>query len=79
MLNKKARRDFANRRLYVIRKTVHGEQELMLLRLDAVVPRGGLAEMQKSADLAAELGEFAILLAAEILAGLHIYIVARYK
>ena len=56
-------RDLANRRLYALGKPVHGEQQLMLLRLDAVFFRGRFTEMKELPDLAAELGQIAIFLA----------------
>jgi hypothetical protein len=79
MLEEKARCDLANGRLDILRKALHGEQELVLLRLDAMLLRGVFAEMEKSPDLAAEFGELAVLLAAEILGCPHIYIVLRYN
>ncbi len=83
MLNVEARGDLANSGLDVLRKPMYRQQELMLLRLDAVFLGGGFAEVEKSPDLPAELGEFAVLFAAEVAAGVlscpHSYIVSRYK
>jgi len=61
MPDEKPGRDFADGGLYALRQAVHSEQQLMLLRLDAVFARGRLAEVKKLADLAPELGEVTIL------------------
>ena len=79
MLDEEARRDLSNSRLHVIRQAMDCEQKLMLLGLDAVFLCGSLAEVEESADLAAELGEVAVLLTVKVLGGPHIYIVPRYK
>jgi len=79
VLDEEARGDFANGRFYVFGEAVDSEEELVLLWLDSVFFRGGLTEVEETPDLAAELGELAVLVAAEVVTGLHIYIVARYK
>jgi hypothetical protein len=60
MLDEQPRCDFADSRVGILRQAVDGEQSLMLLRLDAVFLRGGLAEMQEASDLAPKLGKIAI-------------------
>ena len=49
--------------LDALRQAVHGKQQLMLLRLDAVFLCSGFAEMEEPPDLPAELGQIAILVA----------------
>jgi len=65
-LDEHAGRQFANSRLCGFRETVDGEEELMLLRLDAVLPGGGFAEEEEAADLATEFGEIAVLAGGEV-------------
>jgi hypothetical protein len=77
MLNEKPRRQFPDRRTRARRKTMHREQQLMLLWLDPGGFRRRLAEMKKLPDLAPELGEIAVLIESQI--SVHIYIVSRYK
>ena len=67
MLNEQTRGDLADGRLYVLGKAMHGQQQLMLLRFDAVFFRGGFAEMEELPDLPPELGQIAVLLSRKIL------------
>ena len=82
MLNEQPRRDFADGRLSLLRQAVHREQQLVLLRLDAVFPGLGFAKVQKPPDLPAKLGQGAILFEREVQSNVHhlyritIYLVA---
>jgi len=78
MFDEQTRRNLADRRPDLLRKSLHGEQELMLLRFDAVLLGRGLAEMKKLPDLPAKFGQVAILANGKIVSR-HIYIVPRYK
>ena len=79
MLDEKPRCNFADGGLYAVGQALHRKQQLMLLRLDAVFPRGGFAEMKELPDLPPELGEIAILILGKVVFSAHIYIVSRYK
>ena len=48
--------EFADCRFGAFRKAMYGKQQLMLLRLNAMLFRRGFAEMKELADLSAELG-----------------------
>ena len=63
MLDEQPGGNFPDGRLYALRKAVHRQQQLMLLRLDAVFFRGRFAEMKEPPDLPPELGQVAVLLA----------------
>jgi hypothetical protein len=56
---------------------MHGKQQLMLLRLNAVFLRGSFAEMEEPPDLPAELGQIAILVESQVAALIHSCIVSR--
>ncbi|HLJ45173.1 MAG TPA: hypothetical protein VKU01_04160 [Bryobacteraceae bacterium] len=56
MLSKQSRGNFADGRLYAFRQPVYGKQELMLLRLKAMLFGSRFAEMKESANLPAKLG-----------------------
>jgi len=62
MLDEQPRCDLPNRRAGAFRQSVHGQQQLVLLRLQAVLLCGRLAEVKKPADLPAEFGQIAILI-----------------
>ena len=62
VLDKKSRRDFPDGRLHALGQTLHSQQQLMLMRLDAMLLRRGLTEVKKLPDLPAELGQIAILI-----------------
>jgi hypothetical protein len=79
MLDEKARGNLPNSGLYAFRKTVHGQQQLMLVRFDAMLLCSCLAEMKELADLPPKLGEIAILIRRKVSVTVHIYIVTRYK
>lgn len=66
VLDEEPRSDLANGGLYAFREAMDRKQELVLLRLDAVVFRRGFAEMKKAPDLPAEFGKIAILIVGEI-------------
>jgi hypothetical protein len=66
MLQEETRGNLPNGGPYTLGKTLHGQQELMLLRLDAMLLRGSFTEMQKLPDLAAELGEIAVLIGGKV-------------
>jgi len=61
MLNEQPGRQLANGRLDTFRQPLHGEQQLMLLRLDAEGLCGRLAEMKELPDLAPEFGQVPVL------------------
>jgi hypothetical protein len=61
VLNEEPRGQFANRGPGVARQSMHGEQQLMLLRFDAEFFRGRFAEVKELADLAAVFGQILIL------------------
>ena len=63
MLDEQPGGNLPNGRLDAFGKAVHRQQQLMLLRLDAVFFGGGLAEVEKAPDLPAELGQIAVLIA----------------
>jgi len=59
-----------------LRQATDGEEELVLLGLDAAGARLLLAEMKKTADLAAEFRQGAVFLGRQVF---HINIVTRYN
>jgi len=61
MLQKQTRGNLADGWLQTCRKPVYCQQQLMLLRLDAVLAGGGFAERKELADLPPEFREIAIL------------------
>jgi len=61
VLNEQSRGNLPDRRVGALRQAVHGKQQLMLLRLNAVFLRGSFAEMEEPPDLPAELRQIAIL------------------
>ena len=63
VLNEESRRNLADGRLHAVGQAVDQEEELVLLRLDAVGFGGDFAEVDEAADLPAELGEVTVLLA----------------
>ena len=80
VLDEKPGRNLSNRRLYALGKSLDCQQQLMLLSLDPMLFRRGLAEMKKLPDLPPELGQVVVLIGREIAeAAIHIYIVTRYK
>jgi hypothetical protein len=79
MLKEEARGNLPNGRLYTFGKALHGQQQLMLLRLDAMLPGRGFTEMEELPDLAAELGQIVVLAGGKVSVTGHIYIVTRYK
>ena len=79
VLDEKTRGDFADGRLDLGGEAMDGEQQLVLLGLDPVLFRGGFAEVEKLADLAAEFGEIAVLVGGKIGLGHDNYIVTRYN
>jgi hypothetical protein len=66
MLNEQSRGEFADRRFGAFRKAMYRKQQLMLLRLEAMLFRRGFAEMKELADLPAELGQVPVLPGREI-------------
>lgn len=62
VLNEQPESEFSNGRFYAGGKALHGEQELVLLRLNAVFFRRRLAEMKKAPDLPSELGQIPVLI-----------------
>src|SRR5438874_2143814 len=66
MLDEKSGRDLADGGLHAFRKTLDREQQLMLLRLDLMLLRGGFTEMEETPDLPPELGEIAVLIEGKI-------------
>lgn len=67
MLDKHARREFANGRPHALGQAVDRQQELMLLRLHAVLPGRQFTEMQKPADLAAKFSQIPVLIARQVI------------
>src|ERR1035437_5460188 len=55
-------------------QAVHGKQQLMLLRLNAVFLRGSFAEIEEPPDLPAELGRIAMRIAGPAAAPKHEHI-----
>jgi hypothetical protein len=66
VLNKHTGCKFTNGRPHAFRKAMHGEQQLVLLRLEPMGPGCGFAEMEKPADLPAKLGQITILVESQI-------------
>jgi len=62
VLNEEARSDLSYGGVNAFRQPLHGEEQLVLLRLQAVLGSGGFAEVKKAADLAAKFGQASILL-----------------
>ena len=60
VLDAKPLGDVSNRWPRIPRKSLYGEQELVLLRLDAVAARRSFAEREELSDLVAKRGERAI-------------------
>jgi hypothetical protein len=77
VLNEQSRGNLPDRRVGALRQAVHGKQQLMLPRLNAVFLRGSFAEMEEPPDLPAELGQIAILAGSQIARFAHICIVSR--
>jgi len=60
MLNEQSRRDLADRGLCALGQALDGKQQLMLLRLDAMLFRGCFAEIQEASNLPAKFGEISV-------------------
>jgi hypothetical protein len=60
VLDLQALGDASDRRRLALREATDGEQELVLLRLEARVARGGFAEDDEAPDAIADLGESAV-------------------
>src|SRR5579863_2666081 len=65
-------------RLHAHGQAANGQQQLVLLRLQAVRAGLLLAEMEEAADLETELGEGTVAMGGEVFSA-HINIVSRYK
>ena len=61
VLNEHTRCQLSYCRLDITGESLHGKQQLVLLRLNAVCFCGGFAEVKKFADLLAEFGKVLIL------------------
>ncbi len=61
MLNEEPRRQLTNGWTRAFRQSLHGQQQLVLLRLDAEFFRRRLAEMKELADLPPEFSQIAVL------------------
>ena len=79
MLDEKPRSNFANGGFHVVRKPLHRQQQLMLLRFNLVLLRCSLTEVQELPDLPPKFGEIAILILRKVSVFVHIYIVSRYN
>jgi hypothetical protein len=79
VLDKKTRGNFPDSGLYAFGKSLDCEQQLVLLRFDAVFFCQCLAEVKELADLTPELGQIAVLIGGKVAVTAHIYIVTRYK
>lgn len=79
MLDEQPRRDFANGRLDALGQSLNGKQQLVLLRLDAILFCVGFAEMKEPANLPPEFGQIAVLVVGKVSVSAHICIVTRYK
>ena len=66
MLNEQSRGEFADCRFGAFRQAMYRKQQLMLLRLKAMLFRRGFAEMKELPDLSAELGQVPVLSGREI-------------
>ena len=78
MLNEEPRGDFPDGRLSRPREGLGRQAELVLLGLDAVFFRGGLAEMKELPDLPAKFGQIAIAIQRQVAPLLHICILSRH-
>ncbi len=78
MLDEKPGGNFANRGFGSCGKTLHGKQQLMLLRLDSVLFCRCLAEMKELPNLAPEFGQVPVLVLRKISICVHKCIVSRY-
>ncbi len=63
MLDEEAPGKLPDSRFCAFRQAMQRKQQLVLLRLDAVLPGGGFAEMEKPPNLPAEFGQIAVLIA----------------
>ena len=61
--------NFRDRRVNVFRQALQCEQQLMVLRIDAIGASRLFAEMQEAPDLVAEFGERAVIVRAQIVFG----------
>ena len=79
VLDKQPGGDLPDGGFHTLGQALHGEQQLMLMRLDVMLLRGSFAEMKELPDLPPELGQIAVLIGGKIAVTRHIYIVSRYK